>query len=345
MVPEDVDDLWVLYNVVRPGDRVSARTTREIKREQEGARPTRGERVSIVLTLLVEKTVFQQGGDRLRVSGVVLEAPEKFGLVGNHHTVSLQPTQKLTLMKEEWSKFDMESVERAAKERYPPMVVVALDDDEGSVVLLRQHGLSVVGEIHARLPGKLDAERRDEAVAKYYASLLDVLEQAWNKGRGFIAIVGPGFWKEVFERYVRDHRPELAKNVAAVAMASSGGVHGVEEALRSGVLGKVVERTRVSVETEAVEKVLARLGGQKEGVSYGLGSVEKAISYGAVEELLVTDKMLRESANEERKILEGLMREVERMGGKILIVHAEHEAGYKLTSLGGIAGLLRFPIE
>jgi len=99
------------------------------------------------------------------------------------------------------------------------------------------------------------------------------------------------------------------------------------------------------VETEAVERVLARLGGQKEDVSYGLGSVEKAISYGAVEELLVTDKMLRESTDAERKALEGLMREVERMGGKILIIHAEHEAGHKLTSLGGIAGLLRFRVE
>ena len=345
LVPEDVDDLWVLYNVIRPGDRVSARTTREIKREQEGARPTRGERVSLTLMLQVEKTVFQQDGDRLRVSGVVLEAPEKFGLVGSHHTVSLQASQNLTLVKEEWPKFDLERVERASKERYPPMTVVALDDDEGCVVLLRQHGLSVVGEIRAHLPGKLEVERRDGAVATYYASLLDVLEQAWNQSRGFIAIVGPGFWKEVFARYVRDHRPELAKNIAAVAMASSGGVQGVGEALRSGALGKVVVRTRVSVETEAVERVLARLGGQREDVSYGLGSVEKAISYGAVEELLVTDRMLRESSDAERRVLEGLMREAERMNGKILIVHAEHEAGHKLTSLGGIAGLLRFPVE
>ena len=345
LVPEDVDDLWVLYNVIRPGDRVSARTTREITRDEEGARPTRGERVSLTLTLRVEKTVFQQDGDRVRVGGVVVEGPEKYGLVGGHHTLSLRTGQKLTLVKEEWPKFDVERVERAAKERYPPMTVVALDDDEGCVVLLRQHGLSVVGEIRAHLPGKLDAERRDEAVAKYYASLLEVLEQAWNQSRGFVAIVGPGFWKEVFARYVRDHRPELAKSVAAVAMASSGGVQGVEEALRSGVLGKVVLRTRVAVETEAVEGVLARLGGQREDVSYGLGSVEKAVSYGAVEELLVTDKMLRESTDEERKFLEGLMREVERMGGKILIVHAEHEAGHKLTSLGGIAGLLRFSVD
>ena len=345
LVPEDVDDLWVLYNVVRRGDRVSGRTTREIKLEQEGARPTQGERVSLTLMLQVEKTVFQQGGDRLRVSGVVLEAPEKYGLVGSHHTISLLPSHKVTLMKDEWPKFDMERVKRAAEERYPPMTVVALDDDEGCVVLLRQHGLSVVGEIRAHLPGKLEAELRDDAVARYYASLLGVLESAWNQTRGFVAIVGPGFWKEVFARYVREHSPELAKSIAAVAMSSSGGIQGVEEALRSGVLGKVVEKTRVAVETEAVEEVLGRLGGQRGDVSYGFANIEKATSYGAIEELLVTDRMLRESSDSERKVLEGVMREAERMGGKILIVHAGHEAGHKLTSLGGIAALLRFRIE
>jgi len=345
LVPEDVDDLWVLYNVIRRGDRVSGRTTREVKMEQEGARPTQGERVSLILLLQVEKTVFQQDGDRLRVRGVVLEAPEKYGLVGSHHTISILPTQKVTLTKEEWPSFDMERVKRAAEERYPPMTVVALDDDEGCVVLLRQHGLSVVGEVRAHLPGKLDAERRDEAVARYYASLLGMLESAWNQARGFVAIVGPGFWKEVFARYVREHSPELAKSIAAIALSSSGGVHGVEEALRSGVLGKVVEKTRMAVETEAVEAVLARLGGERGNVSYGLASVEKAVSYGAIEELLVTDRLLRESTDAERKLLEGLMREAERMNGRILIVHAGHEAGHKLTSLGSIAALLRFRVE
>jgi len=224
------------------------------------------------------------------------------------------------------------------------MIVVALDDDEGSVVVLRQHGLAVVGEVRAHLPGKLDAERRDDAVGRYYGSLLEMLERAWSQTRGFIAIVGPGFWKEVFARYVRERRPELGRSIAAVALASSGGVQGVEEALRSGVLGKVVERTRVSVETEAVEQVLSRLGGQREDVAYGLEGVEKSVVYGAVEQLLVTDRMLRESVDSERKALEGLMQEVERMGGRVLIVHAGHEAGHKLTSLGGIAALLRFRV-
>jgi stalled ribosome rescue protein Dom34 len=38
------------------------------------------------------------------------------------------------------------------------------------------------------------------------------------------------------------------------------------------------------------------------------------------------------------------MLEVERRAGSITVVSTEHEAGTKLLALGGIAGLLRFPL-
>ena len=46
-----------------------------------------------------------------------------------------------------------------------------------------------------------------------------------------------------------------------------------------------------------------------------------------------------------RRSLEDLMRKVEEKGGEVIIVSAEHEAGAKLNSLGGVAALLRFPVE
>jgi protein pelota len=54
--------------------------------------------------------------------------------------------------------------------------------------------------------------------------------------------------------------------------------------------------------------------------------------------------MLRETSDEKRLYLEDLMKAVEQKGGSILVVSTEHEAGAKLTALGGIAALLRFPL-
>jgi protein pelota len=55
--------------------------------------------------------------------------------------------------------------------------------------------------------------------------------------------------------------------------------------------------------------------------------------------------MLRESSDEKRSELEKIMLEVEKKAGKITVVSTEHEAGDKLEGLGGVAAILRFPVD
>jgi stalled ribosome rescue protein Dom34 len=55
--------------------------------------------------------------------------------------------------------------------------------------------------------------------------------------------------------------------------------------------------------------------------------------------------MLRGAAEEERWKLDELLRSTEKMRGKIKILRSASEAGEQLTSLGGIAALLRFKVD
>jgi protein pelota len=55
--------------------------------------------------------------------------------------------------------------------------------------------------------------------------------------------------------------------------------------------------------------------------------------------------MLRSASAEERTELDNLLRNTEKMKGKVMIFSAENEPGEELTSLGGIAALLRFKIS
>jgi protein pelota len=114
--------------------------------------------------------------------------------------------------------------------------------------------------------------------------------------------------------------------------------------MRSGVLLKTLKQQRIVEETETVEEILKRLGKAESNVTYGLAEVEKAANLGAVDKLVLADTMLRETSDEKRLHLEDLMKTVEQKGGSILVVSTEHEAGAKLTALGGIAALLRFPL-
>jgi len=95
-------------------------------------------------------------------------------------------------------------------------------------------------------------------------------------------------------------------------------------------------------EVSAIEEVLKRLGGSKGDVSYGLEQVSQDASEGAIERILILDQTLREVEEEKRRLIDEMIRDVEKKGGKVMIVSGEHEGGAKLNSLGGIAALLRY---
>ncbi len=345
VLPENVDDLWTLYNVIRRGDQIYARTSRQIKVEEEGARPTKGRRIALSLGVRIEKISFQKDDDRLRTSGLVIEAPEDLGLLSSHHTISITLGKPVTILKEEWLSSDVARIELASQEKGNPLLVVSIDDEKGCVALLRQHGIDVRAEINARLPGKLEAEKRGAAQVAYFNSLLKELVLTWNTSHSLIAVIGPGFLKESFVKHVREKQQDLFRDISAVRTVGNGGVVGVEEAVRSGVLDIVAKKIRVIEETRAVEELLSRLGSQRKDLAYGIENVNNAIVHGAVELLLVTDELLREADDAERRKMENSMRDVEKMRGRVMIVSAGHEAGRKLLNLGGIAALLRFAIN
>lgn len=345
VVPQNIDDLWTLYNVIRRGDRIYARTSREVKADEEAIRPKEGKRVAMSLGLRVEDVSLHRYSEKLRAHGIIIEAPDEFGLLGSHHTIDIALDKPVTICKEEWLSHDIERIERASREEGSPIIVVSIDDENGCVALLRQHGIEVKAEIAARLPGKREVDKREAALARYFDSIMKELVRVWEEGHGLVALIGPGFLKEVFAKYVRERRQDVFKDVSAVRTVGNGGVAGVEEAVRSGVLDAVAKKMRMIEDTRAVGEFLSRLASRRRDVTYGVGEVKRAAGYGAVELLLVADALLREADDEDRRGMEGIMRDVEKARGEVMIVSAEHEAGQEILSLGGMAALLRFPVD
>jgi protein pelota len=154
-----------------------------------------------------------------------------------------------------------------------------------------------------------------------------------------------GFVKNDFARFLENEATDIARSVADVKGVNNGGVAGIYEALRSGVLLKTMKQLRVAEETEVVEEVLKRLGKGESNVAYGLDEVRRTIDLGAVDKLLVADTLLRESDDEKRLLIEDVMAAVEQKGGTVIVIGTGHEAGTKLVALGGVAALLRFSLS
>jgi len=344
VLPGSLDDIWHLYNIILRNDEVHGRTTRGLKVDDRYARPQRLKRVSVLLGVKVEKVAWDRSLNRLRVHGIVCRAPEDLNVKGSHHTLNVTVNKPLTIVKSKWLGHEIDRLKRASKTAAAPIIVACIDDEGYCLAVLRQYGIDVKVETKTKLPGKFEPEKRTQATREFFKDALKALRQVWMKLRSSIVIIGLGFTKGHFAKFIREHDSEIAEAVIDVKGVNSVGVAGIDEALRSGVFTKAIKEMRIVEEAKVMEEVLSRLGKGMMDVTYGFDEVKTASAMGAVDRLLTADVTLREASDDKRILLENIMRDVERKGGKIIVLSVEHEAGEKLVSLGGIAALLRFPI-
>jgi len=343
VVPDSADDLWHLYNVVYKGDEVYAYSSRAIKSDTEYSRPKSGERVSAFMGVKVESVSWDKFLGKLRVHGLICLAPDVIP-PSAHHTLSIALNQPVTIVKKEWPKHLLDRLRRAG-ETEKPMLIVSIDDEGFAIAETKQYGVEIKVEERMKLPGKLEAEKRVNATKEYFNRVLKSLSQLWTPNHPPIVIIGAGFVKNDFAKYLADEAGEMGKAVVDVKSVNNGGTAGINEALRSGVLLKAAHQLRVVDETEVIEEVMKRLGKGEGTVTYGLAEVENAVKIGAVEKLILADSLLRDAEDEQRIHLEKLMHAVERRNGSVTVISTENEAGAKLLGLGGIAALLRFSLK
>nr|MCG2909865.1 mRNA surveillance protein Pelota [Stygiolobus sp.] len=103
---EDEDDLWVIHLILEKGDRVIAKTTRDVSLGKESRR------IPMTVELQVDHTEFQEYTTRLRIHGIILDAPEKFGIKGAHHTINLDVGDDIIIIKDKWTEFALNKIKR-----------------------------------------------------------------------------------------------------------------------------------------------------------------------------------------------------------------------------------------
>ena len=236
----------------------------------------------------------------------------------------------------------MDRLERAS-ETEKPMLIISIDDEGFAIAETKQYGVETRVEQRMRLPGKQEADKRVEATKAYFRLAVNSLNKLWAPNHNPIVVIGAGFVKNDFVKYLNEEAKEMSKSVVDVKSVNNGGTAGIDEALRSGVLLKAAHQLRVVDETETMEEVMKRLGKGEGTVTYGFDAVENAVKMGAVERLVLADTTLRDADEPQRLKLEELMREVEKRRANVTVISTEHEAGAKLLSLGGIAALAAVP--
>ncbi|KAH0613480.1 uncharacterized protein H6S33_005366 [Morchella sextelata] len=325
LFPEEPEDMWHAFNLIRPGDRLRANAVRRVTLESKTG-STQSQRIQTVLTIQVDKVDFDAQAGQLHLNGRVCEE-NKHVAVGVHHTLDLELFRNFTVIKAEWDSVTLDMVRDAcdAKER-SEIGAVVLQEGLANVCFITDHMTILRQKVEVPVPRKRKGivSNYEKGLEKFYEATYQSLLRHFDfTALKVILLASPGFVAEGLRDYIfatalrTDAKPVLvAKPKFVVVHCASGHIHSLNEVLKSPAVTAKLTDTKFARETRAVEKFFVMMNTDEARAWYGPREVARAVEKGAVGTLLVSNSLFR-----------------------------SNKSGIRLDGLGGIAAILTFPLE
>ncbi|XP_078434089.1 eukaryotic release factor 1 (eRF1) family protein [Wolffia australiana] len=353
IIPEEEDDMWHAYNLISVGDSVMAVTVRKVMREMaSGGRDA--ERVKLKLEIKVEAVDYDKEGSVLRIRGKnILE--NEYVKIGQFHTLEIEPHRPFVLRKDIWDSLALETLRQACDPTASAdLAVILMQEGLANVFLIGRSITSTRSRIESSIPRK-----HGPAIAGYEMALKKFFEnvlQAFLKHVDFkvvqcVVVASPGFTKDQFRDYIlleaerRQLRPIIEnKSRIILAHSTSGYKHSLKEVLDVPSVMNLIKDTKAALEVRALKDFFDMLSSDPSRACYGPKHVELAHERMAIQTLLITDSLLRNSDVETRKKYVNFVESVKGSGGTTHIFSSMHISGEQLAQITGIAAILRFPL-
>jgi protein pelota len=338
---ESPDDLWTLRRLLAVGDTVITNTSRVSKREGDYARPDKGERIKVTISLKVEGITLDSSVGRLRVRGKILEASDESVTRAGSHSLIVSPGKELTIQKEDWRPSDTRILDSSTTSGRR-FLLVTIDRREAGVGLLAGSHLTVVSTIESGATGKGGGTNTKEVdMQPYFRKVLGVLKATWREG-DVVVMAGAGNTKLVMENLIRKD-PDLRKNEVLVEGFDLSGSDGVRALVKSDGFRKVASDSVLVEVQEVVEEAVRRISRGERRIAYTLPRVSEAARAGAVEKCVVSDDVFANNIDE--NALVETLSVVEEKGGSVFLCDSSLETGKQVSALGGIVALLRYDLS
>lgn len=337
VIPHNSEDLYILYNLLLPEDQIRARTTRKIKNVGSGKDST--SRISVLMQLLVNEVEFTGFSDVIRVKGLIKSASDEQVSLGTHHSINITLLKEVTIIKDSWTKFDLENMRKAQLGISSGLILIAIDDESAIVAQVGSHAMKILDELRPTITRKgSDPNQYVQSKGEFFKLLAKFLDDI-KDNTDYKVIGGPGFTHEEFMDFIKNNHRHLTKNTVNVGI-NSAGRPGLRELIINHIPQQFVDENSAKVQADLVEEVLDHLGKNTGRVAYA-SDVFIAAEMGAVEHLLILDTELRTTI-ELRKKIDELIKSVKNSRGKVTIMSSMQETGKIIEGFGRIVAILRF---
>ncbi|MFX1285133.1 MAG: mRNA surveillance protein pelota [Promethearchaeota archaeon] len=348
--PENPTDLYVLSNIISIGDHVISKTTRRVRRSgSEGRSGDESQRISMVIGVVVEDFAFQDSSvsNRLRVKGTIFQGPEQHVSLGSYHTLNLELTKAITIIKPEWSKYFLELLKKAEEaSKKPKICLIAIDKAEVCLGILDNFNLNVIAHEKSHISRKLTKEKvRSKQTQSFFDRIAMIINRQVLPETNNIVLGGPGFIKEQLASFLKRKFVKQNLNVIVSGSLSGGNRVGLSELLKMDAVDKLAADFQIFEENSLIDEFFKRINQGAADVTYGFAEIKKIASTGAIETLILLDSLLRGVDGSNQDEVQHLLREIEKTRGKIFIVSSQSENANRMKTFGGIIALLRYALH
>jgi protein pelota len=336
VIPEDSDDLFNLRRIIKEGDTVVGDTTRVIKQEKDYSRPDKGERVRVRIALSVEKISLDDVLDRLRIGGTISESSNELVPHGSHHSFILKMNDGITITKKKWLQVEKNLIESNNKQI--GFLLVAIDTSDCGIARLKGTHLQFIPNIYSGSGGK--RYKTSFNIEKFFEQIQQAILSIIQKADSII-IFGPGETKKRFANFLQ--KPQTQKyKVQVVEGIDSGGEDGIYTFTKSQAMKDIMSESKLAKVSSIIDEIMVMANKKSRKFTMGFEETSKANEFGAVESLVFSDKVIQ--TYDEKRVID-FLNDAESKGVKTYGVDSSTDIGLRVTGLGGIVSLLRFPIE
>lgn len=336
VIPEDSDDLLNLRRIIKENDKVIGDTTRVLKQDKDYSRPDKGERVKVRIALNVEKISLDDVLDRLRIGGTILESSNESVPHGTHHSFILKINDGITISKKKWLPFEKKLLESSNNQ--VGFVLVAIDTADSGIARLRGTHLEFMPNIYSGSGGK--RYKTNFNIEKFFEQVQLAIETILKKG-DTIVIFGPGETKKRFVNFIQKSQNLQKFKIQVVEGIDSGGEDGIYTFTKSNSMKEIMSDSKLAKASSIIDEIMNLANKKSKKFTMGFAETFNANQMGAVESLVFSDKAIQD---DEQKMID-FLNDVETKGVKMYSVDSSTDIGLRVTGLGGIVSLLRYPIE
>ncbi|MFG1519311.1 MAG: mRNA surveillance protein pelota [Thermoplasmataceae archaeon] len=327
---ENEDDLWYLKNIIKPGDLIRATVLRRVEKQVDMIRSKETSRKPVFLTIRIETLDFRAFSSSLKLLGTVVSNSE--GIAGDHQSVSVSSGDIIEIIKQEWNEGEKDILNESLENKFSTKAIfVAIDDETASVFDLRSYGIQNIGNVESGKSGKSYESSYSED--DYFKRITEEILLP-VKDLNFLIILGPGFTRDHFMKYILDRG--LFKSVQVISLPSHRNDEGaVYEFLESQESLKILKSARIRKEKELMDKFLKNLN-TNNLAAYGMEDTMRSIVNGEAEIIMITEQVFRSDRGQD------CLEKSKNSGSQIHIFSDIDEPGIMLQKFGGIAAILRF---